>query len=90
MEARRTFETGARSSKQIWLAFAAVLTVLVLGIAGAFLAKSLSSSASASPSVSTPVHISGGPTHRGRIAPKLLDGNAEQAPSSAAADRRYR
>jgi flagellar basal body-associated protein FliL len=42
MEARRTFETGAKSSKQIWIVFVALLAVLALGMAGAYVAKALS------------------------------------------------
>lgn len=43
MEARRTFEAGAKSSKQIWIVVAALLVVLALGVAGAYFAKSLTS-----------------------------------------------
>jgi hypothetical protein len=42
MEARRAFETGAKGSNQLWIVVAALLAVLVLGIAGAFVAKGLS------------------------------------------------
>jgi hypothetical protein len=94
MEARRTFEAGARSSKQVWFVVAALLAVLVLGVAGAYIAKGLTS-VSASPSghaaVQTFIGTRGaGGSARNRIsAPDLLDRNAAQAPS-AAADRRYR
>jgi len=43
MEARRSFQTAARSSKQMWMVVVAALAVLTLGVAGAFLAKSLTS-----------------------------------------------
>ena len=43
MEARRSFQTAARSSKQSWMVVVALLAVLTLGVAGAFLAKSLTS-----------------------------------------------
>jgi hypothetical protein len=41
MEARRTFDAGAKSSKQIWLVVAAFLAVVALGVAGAYFAKGI-------------------------------------------------
>ncbi|MGH7764950.1 MAG: hypothetical protein ACREOM_11120 [Candidatus Dormibacteraceae bacterium] len=41
MEARGTYGAGARSSKQIWIAVAALVAVIALGVAGAFLARGL-------------------------------------------------
>ena len=46
MEVRRTYG-GATSAKQIWLAVAALLAVVVLGVAGAFLAKDLTGAGAA-------------------------------------------
>ncbi|HEY1419890.1 MAG TPA: hypothetical protein VGG90_04185 [Candidatus Dormibacteraeota bacterium] len=40
MEVRRTYETGAKSSK-IWIAVAALFAVAALGVAGAFLARGM-------------------------------------------------
>jgi flagellar basal body-associated protein FliL len=89
MEARRAFQTGARSSKQIWIVVAALLAVVALGVAGAYLVKGLTSSSAAASQQVVQGNFQGGPTHRGRIVPNLLDRQAEAAPVSAA-DRRYR
>jgi flagellar basal body-associated protein FliL len=88
MEARRAFQTGARSSKQIWIVVAALLAVMALGVAGAYLAKGLTSASAPASQQVVQGNFQGGPTHRGRIAPNLLDKN-QQAPNPVS-DRRLR
>ena len=48
MEARRAFQSGAKSSKQIWIVVAALLAVLALGVAAAYLAKGVTSASAPS------------------------------------------
>jgi hypothetical protein len=88
MEARRTFETGARSSKQIWIVFAALLAALVLALGGAYVAKGLTS-ASAPPSSPLVVQPGGfqGSHHAPARAPKVT---VRSAPGSPAHSVRYR
>jgi flagellar basal body-associated protein FliL len=43
MEARRAFQAEAKSTKPIWIVIAALLAALALGVAGAYLAKGLTS-----------------------------------------------
>jgi flagellar biogenesis protein FliO len=78
MEARRTFQTEAKSTKQIWIAFAALLAVLVLGVAGAYLAKSLNHSSARSAGQVVLTSISGSDPYSPR--------DSMGAPSASAAD----
>lgn len=57
MEASRAFQTGAPSSRRIWIMVAVVLAALALGIAGAYLANAMSmtSSAAGAPGAKTGV-----------------------------------
>ncbi|MDQ6876572.1 MAG: hypothetical protein M3082_02525 [Candidatus Dormibacteraeota bacterium] len=57
MEARRTFQTEAKSTNQIWMVLAALLAVVVLGVGSAFLANALTTASAPS---STLVVQSGG------------------------------
>ncbi|MFI5168617.1 MAG: hypothetical protein ACHQQS_18585 [Thermoanaerobaculales bacterium] len=75
MEVRRTYSAGAKSSKRIWITVAALLAVVALGVAAAFLAKGLTAGAPASNrTVSTGVTAT--QLHSGPI---LIDRNAEQS-----------
>jgi hypothetical protein len=86
MEVRRTFRTGAKGSKQIWIVVAALLAVVALGVAGAFLAKGLTA-AGAPTSVKTVSTGVMAPDAQDRNAkfiqahsgPNLIDRNAQQA-----------
>jgi hypothetical protein len=94
MEARRTFRTGARSSRQILIVVAALLAVVALGVAGAFLAKGLTAASAPTSvkAVSTSVMAPDALDRNAKITqahsgPSLLDRNAQQtvAPSGASA-----
>jgi hypothetical protein len=68
MQARTAIQGRASSSKQIWFVVAALLAALVLGVAGAYLAKSLTVA-----SAPTSVHI----VQAGLQAPDAQDRNAQ-------------
>ncbi|TMF44992.1 MAG: hypothetical protein E6I23_05940 [Chloroflexi bacterium] len=67
MEARRTFQGGATSSKQIWIVVAALVAALALGVASLYLAKGMSSA-----SAPATTHVV-----QSFQAPDALDRNAE-------------
>lgn len=89
MEVRRTYSAGAKSSKQIWIAVAALLAVVALGVAAAFLAKGLSAGAPASNrTVSTGVMAPDAQDRNAKFTqlhsgPILIDRNAEQSTSAS-------
>ena len=68
MQARTAYQGRARTSKSIWTVVVALLAALALGVAGANLAKSLTSA-----SVPTSVHI----VQTGFQAPDAQDRNAQ-------------
>ena len=93
MEARRTFEAGAKSSSKAWMAVAAFLAVLALGVSGAYFANGVThKSAAAGAHVGTMVSTQG-PDAQERNAklrgaqsgPILLDRNAERSSIGASA-----
>lgn len=86
MEVRRTYRTGARSYKQIWIVVAALLAVVALGVAGAFLAKGLTAAgaSTSAKTVSTGVMAPDAQERNAKImqvhsGPILIDRNAQQA-----------
>jgi flagellar basal body-associated protein FliL len=77
MEARRAFQTDARSS-QFWIVIAALLTVLALGVVGAYLAKGLNQTSAPSSSQVVQTSIPG----RDPYSPR----DPMTAPNTSAAD----
>jgi len=91
MEVRRTYSAGAKSSKQIWMAVAALVAVVALGVAAAFLAKGLSAGVPASTrTVTTGVMAPDAQDRNAKFTqlhsgPILIDRNAEQSAVAAGA-----
>lgn len=87
MEVRRSYEAGAKSSK-IWFAIAALLAVVALGVAGAFLAKGLATASAPSvKTVTTGVMAPDAAERNVQITqahagPQLLDRNAQSDPNA--------